>query len=147
MLEDLQLDPKLTLSEYLRRAPALSLDYLEERWMDLKVQDLDITLHDATPGIAVYRPPGIELRAMAEDRPDDQEPPPKPTAEDSAAQDSAAEGGATETDASVEDAESSGDPTPSSPRHAESLEEREVVELAYHDEIQGAAGFLRAGLS
>ncbi|MEM7350901.1 MAG: hypothetical protein AAF657_08855, partial [Acidobacteriota bacterium] len=137
LLEDLQLDPELTLDGLLRRAPAFSLDPLEEKWMGLEVPELDITLHDATPGIAVYRPPGITLRAMAEDRPDDREPSESSATDDSTPDD----------DACAEDTASAEVSSTSSPKLAESLEEHEVVQLAYDDEIQGTAGFLRAGLS
>ncbi len=44
LLEDLQLDPKLTLNDLLRRAPALSLDPFEEKWMGLEVPELGLEL-------------------------------------------------------------------------------------------------------
>jgi transitional endoplasmic reticulum ATPase len=127
------LEDSISLRELLRRAPALSLDPLNEADMTRPVRDFVMTRSVAAADTPLYRPPGMTTSGS-------------PAADDDkveASDDTTTGSPAADTPTSDDDADVV---VPESP-HPESLRDEQAVVLAYGPEIESVASFLRAGLS
>lgn len=116
------------LSDLLRQAPALSLRPLDGRLLDRPLRQLRIRVVERNPSLPLYWPPGVALSAQAPP------PAPQPAATATAAQPPTREPDAPRAARSVDG-------------HPASLSEDQAVQLAYGDEIERIASFVRAGLS
>lgn len=127
----------MSLRAVLNRHPALATSPVEEAWLDRPVDDFDLRVVDSKPGAPVYWPPGLQVRP---------------------ADDVGTEQDRRDTDGKVNKAsaasERGGDSARNTPAeircnggHPTSITEEEAVHWAYAREIEGAASFLRAGLS
>lgn len=117
---------RITLREFLQHAPALSVDPLEQRLMDLDVSRILISPWESAPATPLYRPPGMVVGVTI----------PAPTPAPSTTVSELPRSDAAQTQPALPK-----DDLPAT------IEEREAVQVAYGREIDSTAGFLRAGLS
>ncbi|HYQ92087.1 MAG TPA: ATP-binding protein, partial [Candidatus Competibacteraceae bacterium] len=125
-------DDSLTLAELLQRAPALSTEPIAEALLQRPLSQLIITPVEAGPECGLYRPPGLRVERQAESAAIIS---PEPTASEVS-----------------EPAPTVPAITPTVPAitpypHPQSLSEGEAVRLAYAQEIDRVASFLRSHLS
>jgi transitional endoplasmic reticulum ATPase len=118
----------MKLGEFLRKAPAFSLRALDARLLERPLKRLRIQAVARDPSLPLHWPPGVELPvngARPEPNPPPKAGPPLPPARRFAPPSAAL----------------------STDGHPEARTEDQAVELAYGDEIESIASFLRAGLS
>lgn len=121
----------LTLRELLQRAPSLSADVIDEASLDRPTKDFLITTLCSASDLPLYRPPGMTVAPAATTGPMVSSAPAAPPLQTPKRSSEPAAPAAT----SIPD---------SMPTH---VSEEESVLLAYSQDIDAAASFLRSGLS
>jgi transitional endoplasmic reticulum ATPase len=129
-------DENLTLRELLTRAPALSLEPVDDSLMERTLRQLVINLSDAPPDQPLYRPPGLKLEPGATGSSANGNEPDRPS---TGSQRPDEQGRAADRPDTSGDEPDKGFPI--------DIKEEEAVRWAYSQEIDGAASFLRTGLS
>jgi transitional endoplasmic reticulum ATPase len=126
-------EPDLTLRQLLAELPAMALDPLEPAALDLRVARLRILIEAPAPGTPLYLPPSLTLQAVAGG-------PPNPVK-------GVGPGDAAGASAMADDQVGESPVPVVRADHPLHLSEREAVLIAYAEDIEVAAGYLRRGMS
>ena len=136
---DLNEDDTVTLGVFLARFPAFSTSPIEASTMEQKLKQLFIKVVQEPSDVPLYRPPGLVVTANSPQAKVESAP------SDTQSSDSRASSSASKTEQVETQPETLS--TPPDDSFPTDISEKDAVRLAYAQEIDTAASFLRAGLS